>query len=272
MTGYAFDTDTAVEAVAPGRYAATVTDRWSALGGGPNGGYLLGICLRALSADLPDSHPDPLVVSAYFLRPGTVGPAELRTEVVRAGRRIATGEAHLVQDGKEAVRVVANFADLGSAQGRTEVFGEAPKLPVPEECVDLTGGQSIPGLTIAERYEYRFPEAPGWLRGEPSGEPHKEFWMRFSDGRDADTMSLAPLVDGAAPAVVELGEYASSTVELTVHVRARPAPGWLACRVHTRYVIDGYHEEDFEIWDATGSLVAQGRQLALLPPAADLGR
>jgi hypothetical protein len=49
-----------------------------------------------------------------------------------------------------------------------------------------------------------------------------------------------------------------------MHVRARPAPGGLACRVSTNYLIDGYHEEDFEISDSTGRLVAQSRQLALL--------
>jgi hypothetical protein len=34
--------------------------------------------------------------------------------------------------------------------------------------------------------------------------------------------------------------------------------------VHTRFLSDGYHEEDFEIWDNEGTLVAQSRQLALL--------
>jgi hypothetical protein len=29
-------------------------------------------------------------------------------------------------------------------------------------------------------------------------------------------------------------------------------------------VIGDYHEEDFEIWDSTGALVAQSRQFALL--------
>ncbi|MFD0359937.1 hypothetical protein ACFQZZ_00525 [Nocardia sp. GCM10030253] len=54
----------------------------------------------------------------------------------------------------------------------------------------------------------------------------------------------------------------SSTIELTVHIR--PRFGWLACRIHTNHVIDGFRE-DFEIWDSTGALVAQSRQLALIP-------
>ena len=47
--------------------------------------------------------------------------------------------------------------------------------------------------------------------------------------------------------------------------RARPAPGWLAGRSTMRFVVGGFHEEDFEIWDSTGVLGAQSHQLALLP-------
>jgi len=81
---------------------------------------------------------------------------------------------------------------------------------------------------------------------------------------DSDPIALAAMVDAAAPAVLELGETGSATIELTVHVRKRPAPGWLACRAVTRHLIDGFHEEDFEIWDSAGTLVAQSRQMALL--------
>ena len=63
---------------------------------------------------------------------------------------------------------------------------------------------------------------------------------------------------------MEIGAAGSVTLELTAHLRARPAAGWLACRMATRYVTNGYHEEDFEIWDSRGHLVAQARQLALL--------
>lgn len=257
-----FDSDTRVVTVAANSFAATVTDRWSAIGGRPNGGYLLAMCVRALRTQLP--FPDPLAVSAFFHRPSTPGPAVVRTEPIRSGRRLATGEARLLQDDREIVRAVATFTDLSETAGRTVMFGERPRLPPPEQAIDPLRGVSVPGLTITDRFDYRTPALPGWMQGRPSGDPGMSFWLRFKDGRAPDSLALVALVDAAYPAVMELGEMASSTIELTVHVRARPAPGWLACRVATRYVIAGYHEEDFEIWDADGTLVAQSRQLALL--------
>jgi acyl-CoA thioesterase len=112
--------------------------------------------------------------------------------------------------------------------------------------------------------DYEFDEdTRRWLRGKPSGNPVAEFWMRFRDGREPDPAALPLLVDAVAPVVLEVGAL-STTVQLTVHLRARPAPGWLACRAVTRFVSGGYHEEDFDVWDSEGTLVAQSRQLALL--------
>jgi acyl-CoA thioesterase len=263
MTGHIFDADTAIEPAGENVYSTALTDRWTAIGGTPNGGYMLAVCLRALQAEMP--LPDPLVTSAHFLRPGAIGPAEVRTGVVRAGRRLATGEARLVQDGREIVRLLATFGDLAQADGRTLVLSTPPELPPPEETPEVIKGGAMPGVSITEQLEYRAPVLPGWAQGNPGGEPSLEFWMRFRDGRDADPLALAALVDGAAPAVLDIGSRGSATIELTVHVRAHPAPGWLACRTETRHVIGGYHEEDFEIWDSAGSLVAQSRQFALLP-------
>jgi acyl-CoA thioesterase len=263
MTDHVFDADTAVQFDGDGRYTATLTDRWTALGGTPNGGYMLAVALRALQADMP--FPDPLVTSAHFLRPGLIGPAEIRTQVVRAGRRVATGEASLIQEGREIVRLLATFGDLDQADGRTLVHAEPPNLPAPEHTPNMLNGGSLPGVSITEQLEYRAATLPGWVKGAPGGEPGFEFWMRFRDGRDPDPLALAALVDGAAPAVLDVGAPGSATMELTVHVRARPTPGWLACRNETRHVIGGFHEEDFEIWDSAGNLVAQSRQFALLP-------
>lgn len=264
-----FDADTALVCSDDGHsFTADVSDRW-AVGDHVNGGYVLSICLRALQQVL--GRPDPLVVSAFFQRRVFPGPAEVAVETARTGRRLATGEARLLQHGQELVRVVASFADLSQASGPTVVTGAAPVLPPPQDCLDLFQPEpssdvppdaASPG--IAGRLECRTPQLPGWRHGSPSGQARSEFWLRLAGGRPADSLLLPGLVDMAVPAVFELGQFATTTIELTVHVRARPAPGWLACRVSTNYLIDGYHEEDFEIWDSTGRLVAQSRQLALL--------
>ncbi len=258
-----FDVDTRVTPNGAGQYSAEVSDRWNVVGGHANGGYALAICLSALRCEMP--YPDPLTVSATYLRRTQSGPAQVHAELIRAGRRLAFGEARLTQGGTELVRVVASFTDLDKTSGRTVVDGAAPDLPSPDDCVDLAGGVRVPGLSIAERLEFRFAKLPGWREGKPSGNAYSEFWMRFADGGEPDTFNLPVMVDMANPAIFELGEFASATIELSAHVRARPEPGWLACRASTRYVVDGYHEEDFEAWDSTGRLVVQSRQLALLP-------
>jgi acyl-CoA thioesterase len=171
----------------------------------------------------------------------------------------------LVQEGKERLRVTATFGTLDQAEGRTLVADGPPALPGPDECVDPLGGKPLEGVSITERLEFRFAEMPAWWQGTPSDQASMEFWMRFRDGRQADLDALPMLLDAAPPAVLAIGEFASSTLELTAHLLGRPAPGWLACRATTRHLINGYHEEDFEIWDSAGALVAQGRQFALLP-------
>jgi acyl-CoA thioesterase len=268
MGDYAFDADTSVCAsgALPDEFAAELTGRWNGTNGAVNGGYMLAICLRALGPRMP--FPDPIVISGFFLRPGTPGPATIRTSLTRSGRTTAFGEAVLVRDGKEVVRAAAAFAAFGS-DGPVFVEGAPPGLPPPSECVGVPVG-SFGLATIAERIEFCSAALPGWFRGEPTGRPSSEFWIRFADGRDADVYSLPLLVDSTAPSVLELG-VTSTTVQLTVHLRAHPAPGWLACRASARFVSGGYHEEDMDVWDSAGTLVAQSRQLAmllpLLPPA-----
>jgi acyl-CoA thioesterase len=262
MGDYAFDADSRVEPAGPDSYfTAALTGRWDGIGGAVNGGYLLATCTRALGLIMPFA--DPIVISGFFLRPGTAGPAVIRPSIVRSGRTTAFGEAVLAQGGKDVVRVTAAFAKFGP-DGPVFIEGAPPDLPPPQDCVRVPAG-SVGRASIAERIEFRSAELPGWFRGQPTGHPSSEFWMRFADGRDADLLALPLLVDSTAPSVLELG-VTSTTIQLTVHLRAHPAPGWLACRATTRFVSGGYHEEDFEIWDSAGTMVAQSRQLALILP------
>ncbi len=262
-SGFEFDADTRLAGDGP-VFTAQITDRWCGMAG-VNGGFMLALCTRALGRVLPFA--DPVVVSAFFLRPGSAGQAQVTTEVVRAGKTTAFGQASLWRDGKEIVRATAAYTDLAKAAERAAGRGAPaytgstpPSLPPPEQCAEMP---SMSGVTLTERLEYRPGAAPGWLTGQPSGDPAAEFWTRFRDGREPDLASLPLLVDAAAPVVLEVGAL-STTIELTVHLRAHPASGWLACRALTRHVGGGYHEEDFEIWDCAGTLVAQSRQLALV--------
>jgi hypothetical protein len=95
-------------------------------------------------------------------------------------------------------------------------------------------------------------------------------WVRLLHEEPVDTLGLLLAVDAFPPTAfnARLPVAWTPTVELTVHLRARPAPGWLRASFSTRFVSAGFLEEDGEVWDSTGRLVAQSRQLALLPRAA----
>jgi hypothetical protein len=258
-----FDFDSATDLRGDGpAFEALIPDGWGAET--VNGGFMLALLTRAMGRLAP--FPDPIVVSAFYLRPGFPGPVSVEAGLIRAGRTTAFASASLRAGGKETVRATAAFTDLAApADPAWPVFtgGSAPALPPPEECVGSEPGR-FRGVPIADRFEYRYTEAPGWLDGVPSGNPSAEFYMRFRDGREPDGASLPLFVDAAPPAVTEIGVRRVTTIELTVHLRARPAPGWLSCRSATRFLADGYHEEDFEAWDSAGTLVAQSRQLALV--------
>ena len=88
--------------------------------------------------------------------------------------------------------------------------------------------------------------------------------IRFRDGRPPDLLSVPLLVDSFTPAVFRLGHVGwSPTIELTVHLRNRPTPGWLTATVRTTMLERGIFEEDVELWDSTNTLVAHSRQLQL---------
>lgn len=263
-----FDDDTQIFHSADG-WRATVSDRWDGASGVPNGGYLLAIVTRALLADV--GMPDPLSVSAIFVRPGQHGAALVTTDVIKVGRRVGFATGTLCQHGVEVVRAQVAFGDLERTDGPHPCFesGAPPQLPAPQDCLDpldaMPAVQVAVDRSVLGRLELRLPTLPGWVAGTPGGDPAMTLWLRMRDGREPDVLSLVQLVDGLPPVVADLGGW-STTVELTVHVRRRPAPGWLRARVITRHVSNGLHEEDVELWDSTDRLVAQSRQLALALP------
>ncbi|MFE9837497.1 thioesterase family protein [Streptomyces sp. NPDC005551] len=263
-----FDRDTAVTLREPGVYDVDLSAGWTIINA-VNGGYLLAVLGRALGDALP--HPHPFTISAHYLTASQPGPAVVRTDVVRTGRTLSTGQASLFQrddEGREVerIRVLASYGDLGALPEDVRTTARPPAIPPMEQCFGPEDGPApVPGSSaITDRLMLKLdPSTLGWALGSPSGKGEMRAWFGLADGRDADPFSLLLAVDALPPTAFELGLSGwVPTVELTAHVRCLPAPGPLRVSITTRNLAGGYLEEDAEVWDSADRLVAQSRQLA----------
>jgi len=265
--GHEFDEHIAVAEESSGRYRADLTEGW-VVGGGVNGGYQLAVIGNAIGTALP-AKPDPITMSAYFLSPGTPGPASIDVHVRRDGRSVATVAADLVQGDDTRITVLATYGDLAGLVGDVQTTAPEIDLPPVEECVSnaFAPPEMRKIAPAMDRFDLRFhPDHIGWALGKPTGEGVLSGWFRLADGREPDPIELLMVVDALPPVTFDLGQLGwAPTLELTAHVRARPAPGWLKVRHLTRNIAGGMFEEDCEVWDSAGRLVAQSRQLARLP-------
>ncbi|MEU8739456.1 thioesterase family protein [Streptomyces halstedii] len=266
-----FDRDTEVTLRERGVYDAELSAGWTIIQA-VNGGYLLAMLGRALSDALP--HSDPFSVSAHYLTASAPGPAVIRTQTVRTGRTLSTGQASLFQyaeDGTEVerIRVLATYGDLDGLTDEVRTSAEPPAIPPREDCLGPGDGPApIPGSSaITERLDIKLdPATVGWAVGAPSGKGEMRGWFGLADGRDPDPFSLLLTVDALPPTAFELGLKGwTPTIELTTHIRCRPAPGPLRVSITTRNLAGGFLEEDADVWDSAGRLVAQSRQLARAP-------
>jgi hypothetical protein len=138
-------------------------------------------------------------------------------------------------------------------------------ISVAEHASLAPAGLPVPGLS--RRIETRLdPLTAGWALGQPGGEAVLRAWVRFTDGRDPDPLALVTFADALPPTCWALGRVGwAPTVQLQVLVRALPAPGWCLVEARTGEIAGGWLDEDYRIWDSTGRLVAQSRQLARAP-------
>jgi hypothetical protein len=255
-----------------GGWSVELDGSWS-IRGFMNGGYLLAAMTRA--ACTATSLPDPLAVTATFLSPPVSGPAEITVELAKKGRSSTVAEMVLHQDGRQHVRATAVLGDLDGLTGPTLAL-PSPSIPALEDCVSIADGPGPSGTgppEIFRHFDVRVAPGPSWLDGGrpkvSAGEARIEGWTRFADGRQPDTTSLVLFADAFPPAVFDL--FPASwvpTLQYSVYVRARPRPGWLQGTFRTRSVVGGLLEEDGELFDGAGRLVALSRQLALLRPPA----
>lgn len=254
-----FAQETAVERAAENVWKAEFCRGWR-IGPVPNGGYILAVAGRVLSEALP--HKDPLTLTAYYLVPATLGPVECKVELLRSGRGTSFAEVKMYQDGELRVKVTAAYSDLQRLQGESWSASPRPCYPAWEDCqpsgqkIELKQRVDVRLATGSEVFRERKTNGSGEFRG----------WVRHADGSDPDAIALLMFADAFPPPVFTVVGplFWVPTLELSVQVRAHPAPGPLQARLLSRHLTSGVIEEDGEYWDSQGNLVALSRQTALV--------
>ena len=258
-----FSNATAVTPSGGGRFAATVHEGWD-IGGNANGGYLMAIAGRAMTDMV--GRP-PLTVTAHYLRPAPTGECQIDVSIVRSGRRLATATATLSIAGKPTLQLLGTFGD--QMPGGPSRQMEAPiDLPDWDDCASPPSPTDGPKPALMEQIDVRMrPGDEGFRRGEPSGRAEMTGWFALADAEHVDVIGLLLVADAFPPPVFNAGLPVAwaPTVELTVHIRGVPMPGPLRCAFRSRFIHDGLLDAEGEVWDSTGTLVCQSRQLALTP-------
>jgi acyl-CoA thioesterase len=172
----------------------------------------------------------------------------------------------LVHHGRERLTVIGAFGDLSEpaseAPGAIDV--PSPSTPGPDECRDRADLEQGVVLPILERLDVRIHPDRAVHAG--SDDAVMEGWIRFSDGTPPSTQTLPLFADAFPPSLfARFGRVGwVPTVELTVHVRRPPSPGWIQARFECDDLVDGRMVESGTLWDSTGAVVARSRQIGLL--------
>jgi acyl-CoA thioesterase len=203
-------------------------------------------------------------MTIHYLRPPEDGPVEVDVTIERSGRRMTTLSARLRQDDRTlAIALVA----AGRPQGETFVHDAAtmPEVPPPDELAPPPP-PPFP-VPIRENFEIRQAIGPPSFSG--GDQALTGGWIRLKDPGPVDAEYLAQVADAWVPAAFGVMQGRAGglpTVDLTVHFRQKPVSEdpWLLVRFRTRLAAEGYLEEDGEIWDRDGRLLANSRQLAVI--------
>jgi acyl-CoA thioesterase len=260
---YLFDHDILMEANSECKYEGIVSPNWS-INGHPNGGYLTAFLASAMQKKSDKKWP--VIVTANFLTKCETGKkTKVAVETISIGKQLNRYQASLIQDGIERTRAWATFMNESNCDESANRYEkDAPEMLPREECVPYP---AMPKYTLFDHMDIMLvPSCAGWLQrtGDLSPISEQKGWIKFKDGRPCDALSLLLLADSFAPPVLASHGAAAwvPTIEYSVSVRALPDTAWLKGIFRSHYLTCDIVEEDGELWDENGKLLAISRQIA----------
>ncbi|WP_019200963.1 thioesterase family protein [Tsukamurella sp. 1534] len=255
---------------APGGFTADIDPTWS-VGRKVHGGALLAVTASAARAAhlAGGGEPamEPVVISAEYLGAPDPGTVELRTDVRKSGRTTSVVNVEAVQGDRVYVQATVTLARRDTDELLAEP-GPLHDLPPQPPADALAWDPEHPAAKIFKvgrvaEVHYDASTLPV-LTGE-TGPAETRGWVRL---RQEPTTPLFALLatDISLPVVANLGKVGwAPTLTLTATVRREPAPGWLRFRAAAPIVGERWFEEDHQLVDEAGHVVATSRQLAMVP-------
>lgn len=233
-----------------------------------HGGALQVVCAHAAVDAVGRPEMVPVAISSDYLRAPEPRDVDVVATVVKRGRRVCLVDVVVAQDGRDAVRSVVTLAepDHGTPRhsGVPEVLASMPDEPA-DDAIPVRGSVVADVVHLAAAVDMVYDRSSVPVMAGERGAPETRFWARPVDG-DPDGFFAILGGDLSMPVVMNLGVFGwAPTLQMTTYLRRRPAPGWLRARVTTTEIGQGWFEEDHLLVDATGAVVAQSRQLALVP-------
>ncbi|MFO7839914.1 MAG: thioesterase family protein [Desulfosalsimonadaceae bacterium] len=256
---HSFDSDIAVSQKARDRFFASISGNWS-INNTPNGGYLLAVLANAMISR-SDKKATPLLTANYLSRT-TAGEAEIAAEEISRSRQFSRLQARLMQAGEEKIRAFGTFAIEPDQCFIRRYEQRPPEISPAEDCVRIP---AMPRYSLYESMDVRLdPECAGWMEGRLSEKSEHKGWLRFPGNRRLDVFAVILAADAFPPAVLASQGMTAwvPTLEFSISIRGQTEAQWLKCRFRTRFINCGLLEEDGEIWDDTGELLAVSRQIA----------
>lgn len=260
-----------------GRYVGVIDAAWT-IGPKVHGGTMVAASAAAATrwlteADAAMAQMAPIAASSDFLGAPEPGEVEYAVRIRKKGRQICLADADLIQGGRTLVRTAFTFGHLDATATRwsdteTDMPAE-PDATALEYTPDTPMGKIVHVGQVAR--VYLDAAWADFARGE-TGAPRARLWIRPLDGDEADPRVRAAFAmmaaDMSPPVPINLGHFGwSPTVQMTTYLRRVPAPGWLRVIATAREVGERMFDEDQLVIDSTGAVVAQSRQLALIPAA-----
>jgi len=248
------------------------------VGSTPHGGYLMAVMHKALANVLP--HSTAITSSVQYLDRIDAKPFQLEVEVFKTGRGSSSGIVKLKQDDRICTTFTGTCSDFEFMKGYDDLQNPLPNIFLDKdrsEYVKMNYDKISKGFTPAfiQQLECSIhPDHAWWNRkadeDNTDNEARCSAFLEMKGGRP-DQFCLSFYSDILPPVVCNkygpLGWI--PTITLTTHIRQLPSTNELYADFKATDINKGYFEQDCNIWDLNGNLVASSRQLTRILKSED---